>query len=108
MSCGCKGYTPTTAARWVMCDNCPHLDRDTEECRVSEIPVSVAISANICPKGRFPNERGLVRWLGLRIWRGAPRPLQWRSMLRHRIRSRKGNAGCGCIDPIKRLWEKLK
>jgi hypothetical protein len=64
--------------------------------------------------GISPDPSGLVRWARLN-WRGVPLPLRIVFVLRAAIRGHQVDAvaaldaftGCGCIDRLKRLTERL-
>jgi hypothetical protein len=113
MGCACK---PTLVlfdpgARAAMCDTCPRVARAKGvdgiargvRCTVHGGDVASLVMRQIatCPRGRWPDEAGVVRWLGVR-WLGVPMPL------RHRLEQRYGRAvrlsACGCVAGLKRFW----
>lgn len=64
--------------------------------------------------GLVPDARGLVTWAGC-LWRGLPFPLRVWFVLRVAARGHQVDSvasleaftGCGCVDRLKRLTERL-
>ena len=110
MSCGCRGRTwgDEKRTRAVMCQTCFHGERSViglaSRCRVdgADLEMSHADLACLCPKGHWPDHNDDLRWMGLR-WRGVPVPL--RVLVEDQVTGPLH--GCGCIDRLKRLWERL-
>lgn len=87
------------ATQAVMCELCRKAERDEEGdavgCTVNGLPIVCIVSRpGACPRGRGPDERGRVRWMGL-TWRGVPEPLRWRWWFR--IGRDASCGGCGCV-----------
>lgn len=59
------------------------------------------IDRGMCPRGRAPDKRGRVRWMGL-VWFGVPMPIRLWLMARAVIPHLKHTAGCGCLVWLKR------
>lgn len=57
-----------------------------------------------CPRGRFPDAQGRVKWRGV-LWRGLPAPWRWRLAAGGWNPDRL--AGCGCIIALKRFVIRL-
>lgn len=96
---GCCETKKTEATRAGMCAVCPRMR--LEHCTVDGVACVDHAKRGDCPKGRYPDAAGRVRWLGVG-WSGMPAPLRWR------FQGRYGRAprvdGCGCIEAVKRYW----
>jgi hypothetical protein len=116
--CGCGGDQNRERTNAAMCAACPALGRkmwgpgrehwvtqavctvdgrafDLRGQRAAEWP---------CPKGWHADERGMVRWLGIR-WRGVPYPLRVR-LRRWGVEFKRGPLPeCGCMDRVKAWTE---
>lgn len=113
MACGCQANLVLVdpGARAAMCDTCPRVARAKGvdgiargvRCTVNGADVGSLVMrpSATCPRGRWPDATGVVRWLGVR-WSGVPMPL------RHRLEQRYGRAvrlsACGCVAGLKRFW----
>jgi len=94
--CQCS-HTDARRTRSAMCAACPRL-RNWTVCSIDNQPAS---GRTHCPKGRFPDAHGVVRWMRVR-WYGVPYPL--RVTVAALRAARKPLPGCGCIVRLKDLW----
>lgn len=109
MSC-CNANHDRTATRAAMCAACRparRLGLDAEDLAILcingvRILDVIEGSERTCPRGRWPDEAGNVRWLRV-VWMGVPAPLRY--WIRHKLS--KPLPGCGCIASIKRFWESI-
>ena len=53
-----------------------------------------------CPRDRWPDADGVVRWMGLR-WHGVPLPVRL-------LLAAKLYPGCGCSVRVKELFERVR
>lgn len=114
--CGCKeaskariDYCRTKAA---MCASCPnHVTDDTGSVSRCGARLNASIRINgeasewwsrgECPRGRFPDADGVVRWSGVR-WYGVPAPIRWWLRWRNPVHPKPSSfPGCGCIKRLK-------
>ena len=112
MPCGpCQAAKSRQKASAAACAVCGYsVGIDPVECRYASEGVQVAlrVRGQSCPDGRFPDEAGLMRWLGCR-WYGVPYPVRVWLWLRHPRHPRPSSfAGCGCLVRLKsamrRVW----
>lgn len=108
MSCGgCAANHDRAATRAAMCATCRPARRlgldgeDFPTLCVNGAPLLAMIGGEsaTCPRGRWPDEAGNVRWLGL-VWMGAPFWLRY--WIRHKLS--RPLPGCGCWARGKRAW----
>ena len=106
MSCCQPISLPVTGTRWarsLMCGACPR--REGTRCGVSSQETLTHRLAGHCPRGRFPDAAGRIRWAGV-TWSGVPMPLRLWWMLRTGRAVDVGEwPGCGCVRPLK-AWVK--
>ena len=100
MSCCRPANRSDPATRASMCAACPH--RRGELCRPAGTEAVTLLVGGECPRGRWPDKRGVVRWLGVE-WYGVPMPLRWWLMLTGRSRAMDPEAWpmCGCMVRLK-------
>lgn len=115
MTCGCgqkkrakvtgkRVVLPVLSTRAAMCSVCPDLDG--EWCGVVRRRAVEVVGADACPRGRFPDKAGKVRWMGVR-WRGVPWPIRVWLHATDRITHPESLEECGCIDRLKAWTERL-
>jgi hypothetical protein len=103
MSCGCPEPVVPDKARAAMCLTCG--SRRGWECARSGLTVHLHVLGRAeCPVGRFPDERGRVRWWGV-FTDGVPKATRWWIRLRWGVRFQ--GAGCGCFTALKRAWARI-
>lgn len=107
MCCESRPYEPLRIiyARAAMCETCPAGRRGPRGgvalCTITGRDIAQHVDGSAaCPKRRFPDANGLIRWLGIR-WIGVPRPLRWLLSWRG---LRRAHYGCGCIFFIRRVF----
>ena len=102
MGC-CSSSSKAVATRAGMCATCPHASRlvTLHVCTLDGKDCTDHAIKGKCPRGRYPDRDGLVRWLGVR-WVGMPAPLRWRFEARYGRAPRVD--GCGCVASVKRFW----
>lgn len=113
MSCTCevKDLHTLLAQRATCCIACPEHHGFTV-CTVSGKLASTHVKTGMCPLGNFPDQNGVVTWLGVR-WMGIPAPVRWASntwLGRKAFGFRKPLPklpGCGCLADIKAAWIRL-
>lgn len=106
MSCGCGRGLADMRVPAAMCHLCPYAEHGPSAwvdgavaCTVDGKPVA---GRQACPRGVWSG--GLIRWLGVK-WRGVPMPIRWVMRAVYRVPLRKW-VGCGCLDGVKRVYEK--
>jgi len=99
MGC-CEAKREIRQTRAAMCLGCPK--QRGEVCRVDGESCAGHVHAGACPRGRYPNDDGEVRWVGL-TWNGVPAPIRWELERRHGW-ARRPLAGCGCLVALRRYW----
>ena len=106
MSCGCAADTDKMRTRAIMCETCVHPLRNERwsalTCNGKPVQAYI-LGAESCPRGRHPDDKGMVTWLRIR-WYGAPFPLRYVC----RFWLTKQAAGCGCIARLKDGWTKAR
>lgn len=93
-------------ARSAMCATCPRRLRGGLVCGVSKRPTEEHRVGGACPLGRYPDERGVIRWRGVQ-WLGVPMPVRLWLVLRGKLSRPEAMAGCGCVRALKvrlRWW----
>jgi hypothetical protein len=112
-SCGHKGPDGDTRARAAACELCREairgqgatLRRTAVECGVSGLPVLLHATIEGCPKDRYADARGVVRWFGIE-WYGVPYPQRvWLWALHTKHPKPSSFPGCGCLKWAKDAWE---
>lgn len=94
--------------RAAMCELCPAAVGSGEAARCREMVPGAMLAGTVrdpgavCPRGRWPDGRGLVRWLRV-LWIGVPWPVRVWLHARGRISHPDALPGCGCLYALKRL-----
>ena len=103
--CGEKLSDPigTIRTRAGLCHSCPKGRHGPSGgvilCTVSGLEIEKHLRGEAaCPRGRYPDVHGIVRWFGVR-WIGVPAPIRWYLRLGG---LRVKFDGCGCIEWVKR------
>lgn len=109
MTCRCTS-TVDLRSRAAMCHTCIYAEH------APNAFVGGAISCTIeggkllekCPKGKFGESAGVVKWLGLE-WYGVPYPIRLALWICHPKHPKpSGFTGCGCLKVVKDWWKNLK
>lgn len=114
MGCGCgdgQAEARTTLhARALMGAACRR--RRGATCQLTGRTCREHVARGHCPRRRFPDAQGRVRWLGL-AWLGVPAPIRWLAATRLGRAVMGGiprpapPAGCGCTVAGKAVWARL-
>lgn len=118
MTCvGCINASPDAAdirrARAIICHWCLYAEHEPDgtitgtavACTVDGLSVDSHVTScrPSCPKGKHPDENGMVVFMGIR-WYGVPAFLRW--LLVFRLTG--AVPGCGCVAYLKDLWLRAK
>ena len=111
MTCGCTaklGAKERQRARAATCGLCAG---DSPLCPASGRAVELHVRG-VCPRGKYPDHAGRVRWLGV-WWVGLPWPKRaWLWTSRYSDRDPRAFLeafpGCGCLERLKGYWTRLE
>ena len=87
-----------------MCSACSR--RKGVDCDVTGIPTQWHRVSGDCPRKRFPDKAGIVKWMGVK-WMGVPMPIRLWLVLLGKVERPDDFTGCGCLVAAKGLLARL-